>query len=77
MRLLRSVGSLEKNRRIRTEFVNYLAACSAGRARDSVIIRHSDRADLDLGTQLRNRGENRSSLCAVGHSIRSVLDITA
>src|SRR5208282_2190547 len=77
VRLPGAVCPLKENGGVRAEFVNYLPASSAGRTRDSVVVGDGDGANLDLGAQRGYRRENRGTFGAVGHAVRSVLDIAA
>src|SRR5581483_7825866 len=65
----------KKHNCIRTEFVNHLTASATGRTIRILIIHNRNRANLQLGAALRDGCEYRSSLGAVCHSIRSILDI--
>ncbi len=38
-----------------------------------MVVDHGDRPDLDLGSELCDRGKNRRSFCAIGHSVGRVL----
>lgn len=75
MSLLRPGVSLKKDRRVGTEFVYDLAAGAAGRAGHALVVGHNDGADIDLGSKLRNRRKNCRAFGAVGHAVRSILDI--
>ena len=77
MRLLRTAGTLEEDDCVGAKFINHLAARSARRARDTVVVGDRHGLNLDLGAELGNRGENCRSLRAVGHSVRSILHIAA
>src|SRR5205807_708808 len=73
--LLRSLCSLEEDRRVGPKFINDLAARPARRTRHSPIVDDRDRPDLDLGAKLRDCRENRGSLRAVAHSVGGILHI--
>ncbi len=77
MRLPGSVRALKENHGVRAEFVDDLPAGPAGRASNTVIIGHGDGANLDLRSQLRNRGKNCGAFCAVRHAIGSIFDVAA
>lgn len=75
MRLLGAVGALEKDGRVWPELIDHLAARSAGRAGDAVIVGNGHGLNLNLGAELRNRSENCGPLGAVGHAVGRVLYI--
>jgi hypothetical protein len=76
MRLLLTLGALEKPRGVGTEFVNHLAASPAGRAGNSMIVDDRDRAYFELWAELGNRREDGGALRAVRHPVGSVLHVT-
>ena len=76
MSLPRSAGSLKEDSGVRPEFVDHLTAGAAGRTRDALVVDYRDRADLNLGSKLRDRGKNRRALGTIGHSVRRILHIT-
>ena len=65
MTLLPSLRALKKDRRLRTEFINYLAAGTAGRAWNSLVIHHRDGANIQSGAEFSYCGKNRGALGAV------------
>jgi len=75
VRLLWPLSTLKENGGVGAEFVNDLTARSAGGTGHSLIGDDRDRADLDLGPQFRDGGENRGTFGAVGHSEGGVLHI--
>lgn len=75
MRLLRTGGSLKENGGVRAKLVDYLAARSARRARDAVVVGDSNRLNLNLWAELRDCGKDRGSLCTIGHSVGCIFDI--
>ena len=77
MRLLRAFCALKKYGRVGSELVDDLPACAAGRTGDVLIIGDSDRMDFNLGSELRDRGEDCRAFGAVGHAVGSVLDVAA
>lgn len=77
MCLLRPAGALKENGRVGAEFTNYLTAGAAGRAGNTVIVGHGYRANLNLWSQLCDRGENGCALGTVRHSIGGILDIAS
>ena len=77
MGLLRTIGTLKEDDRIRTEFVDHLPASTARRAGYAMIIGDRHGLDLDFRTQLGNGREDRRAFRAVRHSVRSILDVAA
>lgn len=77
MTFLPTVRGLVEDNRIRTEFINDLAACAAGRAWHALVIHYSDCADIQPSTGLRDRRKDGSALGAVGHPVGRILHIAA
>jgi len=75
--LLRSFFTLIEDDGARPEFIDHLTASAARRARGPLVVDDSDCLDLKLGATFGNRGKNRCTFGAVGHSVRRVLDVAA
>src|ERR1035437_4054249 len=75
--LLRAFCALVEDDGARAEFIDDLAAGAAGRAWNSVIVHHGDGTNLELWPIFSDCGKDRSTLGAVGHSVRCVLDVAS
>src|ERR1700739_1583951 len=75
--LLRTLIALIEDDGIGAELVNHLTASTTRRAGHSLRVRHRDSHNLELGPFCGDGGENCRALGAIGHSIRSILDVAA
>ena len=75
MILLWTLTALEKYGCVGAEFIDDLAARTARRTSNVLVVHDGDGADLDFGTELRDGRKNRRTLGAVRHSVRGVFHI--
>src|SRR5579864_6137106 len=71
-----SLFRAEQYRRMWAEFINDLPACSARSAGRALLTQCGNRLNLHLGADAGNGGEYCRALCAVGHPVRSVFNVT-